>query len=87
MNITKELTKAVAYGIGVMCGKHNLNLTKDYIKKVSLEYAQQQVKNLNKHDVINQVCLNPKYAKETVCVKFNDDGSCSPCGFCKQTCL
>ena len=49
------------------------------------EYAQQQVKNLNIPAVIKSVCLDSEYAIETVCVRYNNDGSCRPCGFCKQT--
>ena len=31
----KELLSAVAYGIGLMCGKHNLNISRKEIKNKS----------------------------------------------------
>ena len=37
---SKEVQKAVAYGIGYVCGKHNLNLTKKEVKEISKEYAK-----------------------------------------------
>ena len=41
------------------------------------------VKKLNIPTVIKSVCLDSKYAINTVCVRYNDDGTCRPCGFCK----
>lgn len=41
MNIKKEnLEQAVAWGIGYMCGKHNINMTKKDLRKLSKEGAK-----------------------------------------------
>ena len=70
-----------------VCGKEFQSLGYASHRAMHGRQREKAAKKLQQPPVINQVCLNPKYAKETVCVKFNDDGSCSPCGFCKQTCL
>ncbi len=59
------------------------------IKTFDLIFSEfiKDLQKLNKPDVIKSVCLNPEYAKEIVCVSFNDDGTCRPCGLCKQTVL
>ena len=44
-----------------------------------------EFQKLNKPAFINSVCLDSKYAIENICIRYNDDGTCRPCGFCKQT--
>lgn len=36
----KELKKAVAYGLGYMCGKHNLLLSQKEVKRISTQYLE-----------------------------------------------
>ena len=57
----------------------------EYALKNCLLELDSDVKKLNISDVIKSVCLDSEYAIETVCVRYNNDGSCRPCGFCKQT--
>ena len=40
----KEIRKAVAYGMGFICGRHNLELTKTEVKKIAREYVNRITK-------------------------------------------
>jgi hypothetical protein len=37
----KLLMIGVAYGLGIMCGKHNLTLSKKEVKKIASQFANQ----------------------------------------------
>lgn len=55
---------------------------KTFIQDVLISLVRGQNK---KPAFINSVCLDSKYAIENICIRYNDDGTCRPCGFCKQT--
>ncbi len=38
--MTKAIEKAVAYGIGYVCGKHNLEISKKEVRNVSKKYSK-----------------------------------------------
>lgn len=38
---SKHIEAGVLYGIGVMCGKHNLKITKEECTKLAKEYAKE----------------------------------------------
>lgn len=42
-----KIKAAVAYGIGWICGKHNLVILESKLEEVCEKYAESQVKNLN----------------------------------------
>ena len=43
MDLEKEIAKGVAFGIGLMTGRHNLDVPEEWIKTKAYEYAQNQV--------------------------------------------
>lgn len=71
MITTEHIKSAVAYGIGYICGKHNLVILESKLEEVCSKYADEVVKNLN-------VVTETKPTHQ--CDEFGKSGYCSICG-------